>query len=94
MRRQLQDDEENPGRTIAWTSARSETNIPLIVVKSDGAFTYDTSDLATLRYRLMEEKADWIVYVVGQSQVWALLLETTAKRTRRRSDGGGRLMVV
>ncbi|EGD81139.1 arginyl-tRNA synthetase [Salpingoeca rosetta] len=62
------DDPENPGRKIAWTSAREQTNIPLIVVKSDGAYTYDTSDLATLRYRVQEEKADWVVYVVGQSQ--------------------------
>eukprot|EP00043_Microstomoeca_roanoka_P008528 m.82106 g.82106 ORF g.82106 m.82106 type:complete len:650 (-) comp14281_c0_seq1:114-2063(-) len=64
----LVDDVDNPGRIIAWTSAKDQTNIPLIVVKSDGAFTYDTSDLATLRYRAVEEKADWIVYVVGQSQ--------------------------
>eukprot|EP01147_Barroeca_monosierra_P011180 gene11180-3238_t len=56
------------GRTIAWTSAKDQTGIPLIVVKSDGAFTYDTSDLATLRYRTVEESADWVIYVVGQSQ--------------------------
>jgi len=41
---------------------------PLILVKSDGGFTYDTSDLATLRQRLFEEKAEWIIYVVDAGQ--------------------------
>jgi len=40
----------------------------LILVKSDGGFTYDTSDLATLRQRLFEEKAEWIIYVVDAGQ--------------------------
>lgn len=41
---------------------------PLTVVKSDGGFTYDTSDLATIKNRLFEEKADWIIYVVDKGQ--------------------------
>lgn len=41
----------------------------MILVKSDGGFTYDTSDLAALRQRLMDEKAEWIVYVVDAGQV-------------------------
>lgn len=48
--------------------------IPLIVVKSDGGYTYDTSDLAAIRYRLFEDKADWIIYVVDAGQ--SLHLET------------------
>ncbi|KAI3413662.1 hypothetical protein GPALN_011150 [Globodera pallida] len=43
-------------------------NIPLTVVKSDGGFTYDTSDLATLKQRLFEERADWVLYVVDRGQ--------------------------
>ena len=43
--------------------------MPLTVVKTDGGYTYDTSDLAALRHRLEEEKADWILYVVDQGQV-------------------------
>ena len=44
-------------------------SVPLTVVKSDGGFTYDTSDLAALRQRLLDEKADWIIYVVDLGQV-------------------------
>lgn len=42
--------------------------IPLTVVKSDGGFTYDTSDMACIQQRLEEEKADWIVYVTDLGQ--------------------------
>jgi arginyl-tRNA synthetase len=41
---------------------------PLILQKSDSAFTYDTSDLAAIKYRLDEEKVDQIIYVVDSSQ--------------------------
>ncbi|VDN24987.1 unnamed protein product [Gongylonema pulchrum] len=49
--------------------------VPLTVVKSDGGFTYDTSDLAALKQRLHVEKADWVIYVVdaGQSLHFDLL---------------------
>ena len=43
--------------------------VPLTVVKSDGGFTYDTSDMAALRHRLKDENADMIFYVVDQGQV-------------------------
>ena len=46
--------------------------IPLTIVKSDGGFTYDTSDMAALKYRLQEEKADWVIYVVDSGQVGLL----------------------
>ena len=37
-------------RKLMWTrDPEKEGNIPLTIQKSDGAFTYDTSDLATLR---------------------------------------------
>lgn len=42
--------------------------LPLTVVKSDGGFTYDTSDLAALHNRLFDEKADTIIYVVDSGQ--------------------------
>ncbi|QTF49594.1 arginyl-tRNA synthetase [Acanthamoeba polyphaga mimivirus] len=41
---------------------------PFILQKSDGGFTYDTSDLTALKYRLFIEKADHIIYVVDSSQ--------------------------
>ncbi|KAM9333168.1 arginine--tRNA ligase, cytoplasmic isoform 2-T2 [Pholidichthys leucotaenia] len=42
--------------------------VPLTVVKSDGGYTYDTSDLAAIRQRIFEEKADIIIYVIDSGQ--------------------------
>lgn len=39
-----------------------------MVQKSDGGYGYDTTDLAALRYRANEEKADWIIYVTDEGQ--------------------------
>jgi arginyl-tRNA synthetase len=41
---------------------------PLIVRKSDGAFTYATTDLATIRYRAQALKGQEILYVVDARQ--------------------------
>ena len=41
---------------------------PMIVQKSDGAFLYATTDLATLRYRLDTFEPDQILYVVDSRQ--------------------------
>lgn len=57
--------QEDEGRRILFVPGQS---IPLTVVKSDGGFTYDTSDLAALRQRLQDEKADIIIYVVDSGQ--------------------------
>lgn len=54
------------GRKVMYPHEEHLT--PLTVVKSDGGFTYDTSDLAALRHRVREEKADWVVYVVDSGQ--------------------------
>jgi len=59
------------GRKVMFPTGCS---VPLTVVKSDGGNTYDTSDLAALRQRLNEEKADWCIYVVDLAQ--SLHLET------------------
>ncbi len=40
----------------------------LMVRKSDGGYGYDTTDLATLRYRIKDLAADRILYVVGAPQ--------------------------
>ena len=42
--------------------------VPLMVVKSDGGFTYDTSDLTAVLYRLENLKRNWLIYVVGKEQ--------------------------
>uniref|UniRef100_UPI00398EADD2 arginine--tRNA ligase, cytoplasmic isoform X2 n=1 Tax=Pristiophorus japonicus TaxID=55135 RepID=UPI00398EADD2 len=53
------------GRKIVFPPGCS---VPLTVVKSDGGYTYDTSDLAALRQRIFDEKADIIIYVVDNGQ--------------------------
>ncbi|KAL7648910.1 UNVERIFIED_CONTAM: hypothetical protein RMT77_000844 [Armadillidium vulgare] len=55
------------GRKVMYADG---ADIPLTIVKSDGGYTYDTSDMACLKHRIEEEKADWIIYVTdaGQSQ--------------------------
>ena len=47
----------------------SKDTIPFTIVKSDGGFTYDTSDMATIRQRIEEEKGDWLIYVTDAGQV-------------------------
>jgi arginyl-tRNA synthetase len=51
---------------------------PFIVQKTDGAYTYATTDLATIQYRRHELNADEIVYVVDkrQSEHFNLLFRT------------------
>lgn len=51
--------------------------VPVIVQKRDGGFNYDTTDLAALRYRIEEQKADWIIVLtdVGQELHFKLVWE-------------------
>jgi len=51
--------------------------LPMIVIKSDGGFGYDTTDLAALRYRTHDLKATRLLYVVGAPQQthFAMLFE-------------------
>jgi arginyl-tRNA synthetase len=42
--------------------------LPLIIEKSDGAYLYATTDLAAIRYRVNELKADKIIYVTDARQ--------------------------
>lgn len=43
--------------------------LPMTIVKSDGSFTYDASDMTTIKQRLKEENADWLIYGIDSSQV-------------------------
>jgi arginyl-tRNA synthetase len=54
---------------------------PFIVRKSDGAYTYATTDLATIKYRAETLEADVILYVVDarQSEHFQLLFETARR---------------
>ncbi|MBW8040249.1 MAG: arginine--tRNA ligase [Planctomycetes bacterium] len=42
--------------------------LPFIIRKSDGAYLYATTDLAAIRYRINERKADTIIYVTDSRQ--------------------------
>ena len=44
------------------------TDFPMIIQKSDGAFNYATTDLATLDYRKKEWNPDHVLYVVDHRQ--------------------------
>ena len=57
--------QEDDGRKIMFGPGAA---VPLTVIKSDGGFTYDTSDMAALRQRVAEEEADWVVYVTDAGQ--------------------------
>lgn len=48
---------------------RDGSPLPVLVQKSDGGYLYATTDLAAVRYRVEDDKADRIVYVtdIGQS---------------------------
>ncbi len=56
---------ESAGALVAFTP---DTNAPMIVRKSDGAFTYATSDLAKVKHCEDEWKADRLLYVVDSRQ--------------------------
>lgn len=62
---------DDNGAKCVWVPNPKEPNAPekpLIVQKSDGGFTYATTDLAALKYRIEETQADWIFYVVDSGQ--------------------------
>jgi arginyl-tRNA synthetase len=61
---------------------------PFIVRKSDGAFTYATTDLATIQFRAETLKAQEILYVVDarQSEHFRLLFATARKWNYDRLD--------
>ena len=54
------------GRKLIYVPGQQ---VPLTVVKSDGGYTYATSDLAAIKNRLITEKANIVFYVVDSGQV-------------------------
>jgi arginyl-tRNA synthetase len=58
-------------------SGREGKPLPLIIRKSDGGYGYGTTDLATVRRRVRDLRADRMLYVIGAPQslhlqmVWA-----------------------
>ncbi|XP_061371248.1 arginine--tRNA ligase, cytoplasmic-like isoform X2 [Gastrolobium bilobum] len=64
--------EDSDGARVIFVEG---VNIPLIAVKRDGGYNYFSTDLASLWYRLNEEKLEWIIYVtdIGQQQHFDML---------------------
>lgn len=56
-------------------------SIPLMVQKSDGGYNYDTTDMAAMQHRIVDEKADRIIIVTdaGQSLHFELIRKTAEK---------------
>ena len=42
--------------------------LPMIIQKSDGGYNYSTTDMAALKHRIQQEKAERIIYVVDAGQ--------------------------
>jgi arginyl-tRNA synthetase len=57
--------EESDGAIVVFVE---QTQAPLMIRKRDGAFTYATTDLATIKYRMETWHPDQILYVVGHPQ--------------------------
>ncbi|MEU8206277.1 arginine--tRNA ligase [Streptosporangium sp. NPDC049046] len=49
-------------------TGREGQPLPLMIRKSDGGYGYGTTDMATIRYRVQDLKADRILYVIGATQ--------------------------
>lgn len=60
---------------------RAGETLPLMVQKSDGGYNYDTTDMAAIRQRVQEEKADRIIYVVdaGQGTHFQMIIKAAEK---------------
>ncbi len=56
---------------------RDGSTLPLMVQKSDGGYNYDTTDMAAIRQRIVEEKGDRLIYVTdaGQATHFALVFK-------------------
>jgi arginyl-tRNA synthetase len=52
----------------AGFTGRDGTPLPLILRKSDGGYGYASTDMAAIRYRIRDLRADRIIYVVGSEQ--------------------------
>lgn len=60
---------------------RDDKPLPMMIQKSDGGYNYDTTDMAALRHRIEEEKADRIIIVTdaGQSLHFQMLFKAAEK---------------
>jgi arginyl-tRNA synthetase len=57
---------ESKGAMCIFTPRVAE--IPLMAVKGDGGYGYDSTDLAAIYHRLFVMRADWVVYITDMGQ--------------------------
>ncbi|CAK4086151.1 unnamed protein product [Aphanomyces euteiches] len=57
--------EDSDGAKVVFTKKYKQ---PFMLIKSDGSYLYDTTDIAALWYRLHEIKADWIIIYTDYTQ--------------------------
>lgn len=64
------------------------SQVPLMVQKSDGGYGYASTDMAAIKQRVFDEKADWIIYVTDMGQVRGvhLLVIAQGRQTCRRGE--------
>lgn len=69
---------QSQGAIVVFTEA---SPAPLILVKSDGGYGYDSTDLACIRYRTQNLAYDWLIYVtdIGQNEHFAKIFKTARK---------------
>ncbi len=60
--------EVDDGATIIRLEEANKPKPPVILVKSDGGFAYQVTDIATIKMRVDDLKADEIIYVVDKRQ--------------------------
>jgi arginyl-tRNA synthetase len=75
---------ESDGALVVYSdevTGPDDNPVTLMVRKKDGGYGYGTTDLATIRYRIHDLKADRILYVVDSRQ--ALHLRLTFEAARR-----------
>ena len=55
--------------------------LPMIVQKTDGGYNYATTDLAAIRYRIQEDKAQRLIYTtdIGQSNHFAQVFQVVQR---------------
>ncbi|MDR1192146.1 MAG: arginine--tRNA ligase [Verrucomicrobiales bacterium] len=72
---------EDKGAVVVYFDDAELKDHPFLIRKSDGASLYATTDLATIRYRVAEFKADALVYVTdGRQQLHFKQLFAAARR--------------
>jgi len=86
------------GAKIIWPFGEEaqSSRPPLMLVKSDGGYNYDTTDMAAINYRIHEFKCNRILYVVdkGQELHFENLFKTAENVGWTKANGGVRLQHV